>query len=176
MEISPASRTFPVTNRSGNAMFRSTNGRFGLVIGSNKLERMYSRCAAADPLETGGVLIGYYNAEHDTAIITRATAPPPDSQSGQTRFRRGTQKLNDMLARLWRKQEYYLGEWHYHPGGVARPSATDTRQMQEIAKDYDAHCPEPILVVIGANRTVTAHVFTIDKLPVELKYTGTTFC
>ena len=174
METSPASMTFPVKNHPDNAVFRSTDGRFGLVINSNNLDRLHSHCAAAHPLETGGVLIGYYNAKHDTAIITCATAPPPDSQSGQTQLRRGTQKLNEMLGRLWRKHEYYLGEWHYHPGGLARPTATDARQMLEIAKDYDAHCPEPILVIVGANRTITAHVFTIDKLSIELKYASTT--
>ena len=157
-----------MTNRPGNVIFRSADGHFGLVIGNSQLERMHARCAASHPLETGGVLIGYYNTRHDTAIITGAAGPPPDSQCGRTRFYRGTQGVSDLLKRLWQKREYYLGEWHYHPGGAAFPSAADIRQMREIAKDDSTHCPEPILILIGADRTVTAHVFFTDKQPIQL--------
>ena len=61
-----------------------------------------------------------------------------------------------------------MGEWHYHPGGSAQPSAADIRQMRDIAKDDEAHCPEPILLVMGENNAVTAHVFPRDESAIEL--------
>ena len=61
-----------------------------------------------------------------------------------------------------------MGEWHYHSDGSAQPSATDTRQMQDIAKDNDSHCPEPILLVMGENNAVTAHVFPRNESAIEL--------
>ena len=67
--------------------------------------------------------------------------------------------MRQMLLNLWRKREYYLGEWHYHPVGSAQPSAADARQMQDIAKDDDAQCPEPVLIVMGENNAVTVRVF-----------------
>ncbi len=160
----------------GKTEFRSADGRFGLVIGNRQLERLHALCAASHPLETGGVLTGYYNAGHDTAVITRAAGPPPDSQHGRTRFYRGTQGLNDMLSRLWRKREYYLGEWHYHPGGAVRPSAADVKQMQEIAKDAPSRCPEPILLLLGANGTAGAHVFFAGEPYITLLPKGQAHC
>ena len=148
--------------------FRSPDGRFRLVISHCRLSGMCDLCSKSHPLETGGVLTGYYNEGHDTAIVTGAGGPPPDSERGRTRFYRGTQGLGQVLADLWRKREHYLGEWHYHPGGSAQPSAADVRQMQDIAKDDDAHCPEPILLVIGENNTVTAHVFPRNESAIEL--------
>ena len=152
----------------GSTKFRSPDGRFRLVISHCQLSGMRDLCSKSHPLETGGVLTGYYNAGHDTAIVTGAAGPPPDSEKGRTRFYRGTQGLGQVLANLWRKREYYLGEWHYHPGGSAQPSPADVRQMQDIAKDDDAHCPEPILLVMGENNAVTAHVFPRNESVIEL--------
>ena len=58
-----------------------------------------------------------------------------------------------VLRQLWRRpiaeRRYYLGEWHLHPAGAARPSATDDRQMRSFANASDHHCPEPVLVIVG---------------------------
>ena len=154
--------------RIGDTAFRSVDGRFRLVIGNRQLSDMRAMCAESHPLETGGVLTGYYNERHDTAIVTGVAGPPPDSRRQRTGFYRGTRGLRQMLLNLWRRSEYYLGEWHYHPGGSALPSAADVRQMQDIAKDDDAHCPEPILIVMGKSNAVTAHVFPRSQSVIQL--------
>ena len=146
-------------NRRDDPAFRSTDGRFRLVIADELVTKILEMCLASYPLETGGVLIGHYNETLDTAVATRATGPPPDSQRRRTAFYRGTQGLHELLRVLWSKKEYYLGEWHYHPGSSPEPSAADFKRLQEIAESDDANCPEPILLVVGANHVVTAHVF-----------------
>ena len=151
-----------------SAEFRSSDGRFGLVIGIAHLTEIRESCAKSHPLETGGVLIGRYNDAHDTAIVFRAIGSPPDSESGRTAFRRGVRGLNDLLMRLWAEDEYYLGEWHYHPAGSPRPSAVDIRQMQAIADDDGANCPEPVLLVAGQQDAVAVYVFPRGKTPVQL--------
>ena len=150
------------------AGFRSSDERFALLIGKCRLAELYAYCAASHPLETGGVLIGHYNGRHDTAIVSVVTGPSPDSISRPTSYYRGTRQLQKLLTELWPKQEYYLGEWHYHPNGSAQPSVADTRQMQDIAKDTACKCPEPVLLVIGANHTVTAQVFPRNEAAVPL--------
>ena len=142
-----------------DAAFRSPDGRFRLVIGNGLLAKILEICRASYPLETGGVLIGHYNKTLDTATVTRVTGPPLDSRRRRTAFYRGTQGLHELFRALWPKEEYYLGEWHYHPGSSPEPSAADFKRMQEIAESDDANCPEPILLVVGANHVVTAHVF-----------------
>ena len=114
------------------------------------------------------MLIGHYNETLDTAIVTRATGPPPDSRRRRTAFYRGTQGLHELLRVLWPKKEYYLGEWHYHPGSSPEPSATDVKRMQDIAENDDSNCPEPILLVAGENRAITAHIFARNQGVVRL--------
>ena len=153
---------------STDAVFRSTDGRFRLLIGVGPLAHILDLCLDSHPLETGGVLIGHYGETLDAAIVTRVTGPPPDSRRRRTAFYRGTQGLQELLHALWRKNEYYLGEWHYHPGGSPEPSSTDVRRMQEIAESDDARCPEPILLVAGADCEMTLHVFPCNQEAVRL--------
>lgn len=57
---------------------------------------------------------------------------------------------------------YYLGEWHYHPNTSAVPSSTDLKQMFILSKNNDLKCPEPILIIIGGNKSnwqISASVF-----------------
>ena len=79
-------------------------------------------CSESGRVETGGVLIGRYNRERNMATVTRVCGPPPDSRKGRNTFVRGTQGLQHLINRLWHVNEYYLGEWHYHPEGTAHPS------------------------------------------------------
>ena len=155
-------------NRRDDPAFRSTDGRFRLVIADELVTKILEMCLASYPLETGGVLIGHYNETLDTVVATRATGPPPDSQRRRTAFYRGTQGLHELLRVLWSKKEYYLGEWHYHPGSSPEPSAADVRRMQEIAESDNTNCPEPILLVVGENRAVTAHIFPRNQEVVRL--------
>ena len=155
-------------NRRDDPAFRSPDGRFRLVIADELVTKILEMCLASYPLETGGVLIGHYNETLDTAVATRATGPPPDSQRRRTAFYRGTQGLHELLRVLWSKKEYYLGEWHYHPGSSPEPSAADIKRMQEIAENDNSNCPEPILLVAGGNRAITAHVFPRNQGVVRL--------
>ena len=151
-----------------DAVFSSTDGRFRLFIGADPLAHILDLCLDSHPLETGGVIIGRYNETLDSATVTRVTGPPPDSRRRRTAFYRGTQGLQELLRALWRKKEYYLGEWHYHPEGSPEPSSTDIRRMQEIAKSDDAKCPEPILLVVGADCEMTTHIFPCNQEAVRL--------
>lgn len=129
-------------------------------------------CSAAGRNETGGVLMGRYNGELNVATVTRVVGPPPDSRRGRSTFVRGTRGLQQLIERLWRVDEYYLGEWHFHPGGTARPSSVDIRQMKRISESGAYNCPEPILIVVGgmplAELEVVAHVFPRNRESIRL--------
>lgn len=148
--------------------FRSTDGRFNLLISECRLNDMHTFCAGAHPLETGGILIGYYNCRHDTAIITMVAHPPKDSVRERTRFHRGVRGLQSILDDRWSKREYYLGEWHCHPAGSPHPSRTDMRQMRSIANDVSLQCPEPILIIAGSDRTIDVRVTPQNEAAVLL--------
>jgi integrative and conjugative element protein (TIGR02256 family) len=142
--------------------FWSEDRRFGLLVPGNLLEELYSRCKAAGRTETGSILVGHYRRGNTLAVVTDLPETPPDSIAGATYFDRGTRGLRRLLKRLWRKERYYLGEWHYHPGAAAHASPQDHRQMREAATSDRYHCPEPVLMIIGGSAPeweVSAHVY-----------------
>ena len=154
----------------------SHNRRFGLRIPQSEMRKVQAMCRDSQGLETGGVLVGYYTERFDCAVVTEASGPPADSDRGRSTFLRGTRGIQSWLRRLWQGlHHHYLGEWHYHPGGLAVPSPTDNSQMHSIATSSSYRRPEPILLIVGETET-RAYVFdknddhleliSIDGLPV----------
>ena len=153
---------------SNHQMFKTEDGRFRVLIQDDLLKYLQELCAESAPLETGGILMGSYIEGGSTAYVTRVEGPPCDSKRERNRFYRGINDLRDLVESLWKSGEHYLGEWHSHPGGLSRPSGGDVRQMKAIAKDHEAHCPEPILVVISEDGGVAVRVFPIGEAEVQL--------
>lgn len=156
--------------RSSDLNMCSFDGRFRVRLGSHQLKTLLALCRESGPVETGGLLIGKYNAAHDTALVTRVWGPPKDSIRKRTSFRRGTHGLQSQLDSLWRTtQEYYLGEWHFHPEGAAQPSKSDIRQMVRIAKSLQYNTPEPLLIIVGGSKwEVVTHIFPRCHQPIKL--------
>lgn len=101
--------------------------------------------------ETGGILIGRYENDGNVAVVTAATGRPADSSSGRAWFQRGISGLTAKLRARWAHGEYYLGEWHSHPGGAPNPSSNDIREMRSISIDTSYRCPKPIMVIAGTS-------------------------
>lgn len=149
------------------------DGKFAVRMEQEEITHILTECNLAAGRETGGILIGYYTSEHDTAVIVEATNATSDSQSGTNWFFRGIKDLQSKLHLLWvfSKRQYYLGEWHYHPGGDPSPSGTDVNQMMKIAASNKYRCPEPVLLLVGGvfgAFQLKAYVFIVNKPPLEL--------
>lgn len=100
--------------------------------------------------ETGGIIIGYYDVSCQNAIITEITNAPEDSKSGRYWFHRGVFGLKKLLINRWKaKEDYYLGEWHFHPKSSPHPSSIDISQMKQISNDKRYKCTEPLLLIVG---------------------------
>lgn len=125
-------------------------------------DRVYQRLLSIisenkNKLETGGIIIGYYDVDCRNAIITECTKAPEDSKAARFRFYRGIKGLKNLLQKRWKeRKEYYLGEWHLHPGSNPNPSHADIEQMKKIAKDKNFNCKEPILLILGEIANVEA--------------------
>ncbi len=146
---------------------RSNDRHFGVTLERAQLDELLRLCERSGPLETGGILIGRYTPRHDMAIVTCIVPPPPDSYGSATSFFRGWQGLRAVLSRFWHRRvldrQYYLGEWHFHPGAGPLPSPEDRSQMQDIARSEKYSCPEPILMIVGGGPesgwSLATHVF-----------------
>jgi integrative and conjugative element protein (TIGR02256 family) len=157
---------------SADLIFKSRDARFGLKIVSRDWRVIQQHCRQAKRLETGGILIGHYNLEHDIAIVGKVTGPPADSRQLFARFTRGVKGLDVLLDWAWQHNRYYLGEWHWHPGALPNPSALDLQQMRSSASENSFGCTHPVLLIIGGNDGIgwssRAFVFPKSEDKIEL--------
>jgi integrative and conjugative element protein (TIGR02256 family) len=131
--------------------FVSDDGHLAVTITARSMATLVERCRRANDEETGGVLVGRYTDRGDRAVVSLTTGAPKDSRAARWSFFRGIRGLQAVIDRAWRRGEYYLGEWHYHPRASAQPSSTDIQQMVAFAADPEYRCPEPVLVVLGGD-------------------------
>lgn len=154
--------------------FLSNDSKYGLIIEYKFLQQMLLICEAAEDLEVGGIVIGTYDAEHRYALVKSVLEPPRDSLHSKRWFKRGIAGLQTLLNKYWyKKQFYYLGEWHFHPNASAGASTIDIEQMRTISQSTTYNCPEPILIILGGNPRGTweirSYVFPRNRTWMELK-------
>ena len=147
-------------------VFKDNDGKYSVCFSKKTKQKLIELCSKANPKETGGILIGTYSKDQSTAIISTIVPAPKNSISKHFSFLRGTKGLLKILDRAWDQGKYYLGEWHYHPNAQPNPSDQDIRQMNELSKCTDLHCPEPVLIIVGGNSdewTFNVMVFTHNQ-------------
>ena len=132
-----------------------SDGRLRVWVSSVALATLLSTAGRAGRCETGGILIGRYDADGWTAEVVEATSRPRGSRSGWWWFKRGNAGLAELLEARWGDGVHYLGEWHFHPGAAPTPSATDRRSMRRIATDPAYQCHQPILIILGGKVDAT---------------------
>lgn len=127
--------------------------QYGIRIPSHVIQNILNYCKKNPNQETGGILVGYYNRNHDCAIVTDCSGPPKDSKSSSSAFWRGIIGLQKWIIDLWRqkRRRYYLGEWHFHTKPITSPSTDDKEQMIKNAKNIKLQCPESVMVIIGGD-------------------------
>lgn len=157
----------------------SADRRFGIHLPKHCLRTMLDYAARDYPKETGGVLLGKYTSSFELAVVTEVSGPPKDSRKARSGFWRGILGLQTLISRLWKEQQYYLGEWHVHPDGPPIPSATDHDQMNAISENPAYQCPEPLLLILGYSEESTparwsagSYVFPRRGNPVALNYSA----
>ena len=142
---------------------KTGNSQFGIRIPLSELRQVIGWCKDSEANETGGLLIGRYAEGQRVAVVTEALPAPVDSKAGPNWFVRGIRALNAKLKWRWNSgRGYYLGEWHFHPGGAPIPSNPDCTQMRSISESAGYSCPEPVLLIIGGTTSafeVRSYVF-----------------
>jgi hypothetical protein len=133
----------------GEIRFESRTTKVAVVLGEAAFATIKEQALAAGGKETGGILIGRYDSTGNAATVSEATSRPRDSKSGWSWFQRGASGLKDLLRKRWSGGDYYLGEWHSHPGAAPDPSGNDINEMRSISRDPTYDCPKPIMIIAG---------------------------
>lgn len=140
----------------------SADNSFAVCLPVNVLEKMHHECEKSLPNETGGILIGNYSDDLKVAHITKMVGKSRNSVRHCSSFIREGKDYLPILNRFWEKNQYYLGEWHYHPLSSSIPSPVDIATMFQLSLDKYLCCPEPILIIIGGKKgawNITISVF-----------------
>lgn len=99
-----------------------------------------NRCIASlpgRPWELGGWLLGYSDDEEGTIVLTHATPPSRGTPFGIRISARHHRRYFDQAWSASAGHVTFLGDWHTHPAGSAKPSERDERAMRQIARDPD---------------------------------------
>jgi proteasome lid subunit RPN8/RPN11 len=117
-----------------------------ILLVAESAERELALCAGrADPVETGGILLGVYADGRPwiVSIVEIAT-----SERGQRHFRipGGTTHSAVRRARATDKRLGYLGDWHSHPAD-SPPSAVDLNTLRIVSFVHPRR-PNPTMIVV----------------------------
>jgi len=108
--------------------------------------------------ETGGALFGYES--DDDVVVACAYGPGPRARHRRASFEpdpRSTGALIRAVHESSNGRYRYLGSWHSHPNGRARPSAQDLATTERVAAQRDIALPRP-LVIIAATQKMRGQV------------------
>lgn len=108
--------------------------------------------------ETGGPLFGYERDED--VVILRALPPGPRARHRRTRLIPDPRDVRAQIDAVFEETAgaySYLGDWHSHPRGSARPSEVDVGTAAKIAANQAVELPRP-LVLIQPTRPFRIHV------------------
>ena len=130
---------------------------------------MVSEAKATAPLETGGVLLGYWVTRHEV-VITRCIGPGPNAVHRRSSYRPDYDYQEAEIERVFRETEgahVYLGDWHTHPGAkTAHLSWKDRATIRRIAESPDAQAPTPLMLVLCGDDVDWAPYAWIGRLQV----------
>lgn len=111
------------------------------------------------PNETGGILLGLVDLEHQMIVVVDSQPAPADSVKRPHFFERGTTGLADTLDIIAKKtvgQLRYLGEWHSHPDGVmAYPSQDDEAVFGHLEACLAGSSEPYLMTIVGQDEIFT---------------------
>jgi integrative and conjugative element protein (TIGR02256 family) len=99
---------------------------------------------AAEPQETGGILLGWWDAECPVIRNAVEVSDPASTRTSWTRHETTTQaaleKARAVLEHPWLG---YVGDWHTHPEPCGA-SAQDQKSISEASRSY----PHPLVLIV----------------------------
>ncbi len=118
------------------------------------LELMLAEASTREPLETGGMLLGWQGEGDAGVVVARVLGPGPGATHRRTRFVPDGRWQRGALAEAYERSGRvlrYLGDWHSHPGGGSTPSARDLRTAKKIARRHSARMPTPLTLILAGS-------------------------
>ncbi|RYB90060.1 hypothetical protein EUA06_11655 [Nocardioides glacieisoli] len=104
-------------------------------------------------VETGGLMLGFFDEASRSVIVDVATGPAPDSLLSEGYFFHGvsgTQDFIDRVSQRTGKLTRFVGIWHCHPYGRAWPSATDEAGIT-VLTSFTTGGRRALMIILGGS-------------------------
>lgn len=134
-------------------------------IAERVLSSMKHEAIARAPLETGGVLLGYWALESGEPVVTHCVGPGPEAVHKEVSFEPDYAYQSAEIEQLYeisRRTLHYLGDWHSHPNGSGYLSQKDHATFLRIARHKEARAKRPIMVVLAEIEDWSLHSWQLD--------------
>jgi integrative and conjugative element protein (TIGR02256 family) len=102
-------------------------------------------------VETGGPLFGYTDASSRDAVVAIAYGPGPKARHRPRSLTPDPDATDAAIREVHARSRgsfSYIGEWHTHPGGAARPTRRDVDALAAIADELAVDLPAPIAIIV----------------------------
>lgn len=144
-------------------------------ISQAALDAMVTEARRVSPLETGGVLVGYWAPAPEAVVITGCVGPSPKATHSKQRFIPDADSHDGAIARLYCESgglRTYLGDWHSHPEGGFDLSRRDRFTLKRIAESPGSRAPVPLMVILAGKRTWKLAVWRYAPVRVGARVLG----
>lgn len=136
------------------------NAHVAMEKPNNKIIWLYSpvlkflkvEASAKTPLETGGILMGYFGQPGNIPVIMWATGAGPQSIHKRDYYKPDAEFDESQIALLYEKtgrQIVYLGDWHTHLVPCTCLSFRDKCTLRRIAKCKSARVEMPLMLILS---------------------------
>jgi integrative and conjugative element protein (TIGR02256 family) len=123
-----------------------------LWLARDALDAMVAEARRTEPLESGGVLLGWRGERDEEIAVVGVLGPGPRALHRRSRFSPDTGWQRREIARVYEasgRTVSYLGDWHSHPGGGETPSRRDQRTARRIARARSARVKRPVMLILS---------------------------
>ena len=136
-------------------------------IASRLVTELKNSATELFPLETGGVLMGYWVNEHE-AVVQRLIGAGPAARHSRRRFTPDAAWQRGRISDVYRESGRtctYLGDWHSHPNTSSDAlSWIDRRAIKKVASATAARAPTPLMALVFGKPHEWEHTIWIGRL------------
>ena len=143
--------------------------RCGLSVPGYIEELLRAQAEAAHPIETGGLLLGWWDQGVPAIAYALEVKDPRATRRRWTRNEAPARVALGKARRQGHKHLGYVGDWHSHPVNFG-PSASDLRELRRVSRQYDQ--PTALAVVrhggiVDMRLASAGHLTTVVRLALK---------
>jgi integrative and conjugative element protein (TIGR02256 family) len=130
------------------------------------LESMQAEAQRRSPLETGGILMGYWAENLSCVVIASIVGPGPEAVHKRLSFTPDHVYQEREIERLYfdsGRRVTYLGDWHSHPLGPLRLSVADRLTQLRIGMHRKARAPRALMAILAGGRPWSLGVWQLER-------------